>query len=546
MSGGGNALDRGRAAYDRRAWADAYAHLSAADRAGGLGLDDLQRLATVAYLLGRDEDAERAWERGHREAAGRADHARAARCAFWLAFGFLNRGEVARGTGWLAKARRQLDQHQRECAEQGYVSLVAAIHQIDASEFAGALATADAAAALGERCGDTDLVALARSIRGRALLRQGSIGEGMALLDEVMVAVLADEVSPILAGDLYCSVIEGCQEAYDLRRAREWTAALSRWCDEQPDLVPYRGNCQVHRAEILLLHGAWREAREAARSSYEQLARPPSHPATGAACYVRAELHRLAGEFAEADEAYREASQRGRQPYPGLARLRLAQGQTGAARAAIRRALDEGGDGGDRASLLAAAVDILLAAGDIPAARAAAGELATLAAGTGTPLVGAMAAYAGGAVRCAEGDPSGSLVELRRAWRWWQELSAPYEAARVRVLLGVACRAAGDEDGAQLEFDAAATVFAELGAGPDLARVAVLSTQAGPAAASALTARELEVLRLVAAGKSNRAVAADLFLSEKTVARHVSNILGKLELPSRSAATAYAFTHGLV
>lgn len=540
-----DALDRGRAAFVQRAWADAYAQLTAADRKAALALEDLERLATVAHLVGRDHDAAEIWERAYRAAANLGDHAAAARCAFWLAFRFLSRGEAARSAGWLAKARRQLDQTQREHAEHGYLALPGAIQQIGAGDYAGALGAVDAAVAVGERCGDIDLVAFARCVRGRALVHQGKVGEGLTLLDEVMVAILADEVSPMLAGDLYCSVIEGCQDAYDLRRAREWTAALTHWCDEQPDLVPYRGNCQVHRAQIMLFHGAWPDARDAATSSYEQLVRPPSHPATGAACYLLAELHRLSGEFTKADVAYREASRRGYEPHPGLARLRLAQGRIDAALAAIRRALSEVGDHATRASLLTAAVDILLAAGDGPAARASAAELARLAADLDVPVMHAMAAHASGAVLCAEGDARAALVELRRAWKLWHELAAPYEAARVRVLLGMACRVADDEDSAQLEFDAAATAFAELGAGPDLARVEALAKGTEPAA-TGLTARELEVLRLVAAGKTNRAIAADLVLSHRTVARHVSNILAKLDLPSRSAATAHAFKHGLV
>jgi hypothetical protein len=228
-------LDRGRAAFDRLAWADAQAHLTAADRKGMLAPDDVERLATVDFLIGRDDDAAEIWERAYRGAAARADHAGAARCAFWLAFGFLNRGEVARGTGWSAKARRQLDQTQRECAEQGYLSMLETIQRADGNDHAGALAAADAAVAVGERCGDADLVALARSVRGRMLVRQGKAGEGMALLDEVMVTVLAGEVSPMLAGDLYCSVIEGCQEAYGwtwpASRPPCWMAAPDRrWC----------------------------------------------------------------------------------------------------------------------------------------------------------------------------------------------------------------------------------------------------------------------------------------------------------------------------
>jgi DNA-binding CsgD family transcriptional regulator len=296
----------------------------------------------------------------------------------------------------------------------------------------------------------------------------------------------------------------------------------------------------------MLFHGAWPAARQAAASSYEQLVGPPSHPATGAACYLLAELHRLAGEFAEAEVAYREASQRGRDPHPGFARLRLAQDQVDTALAAIQRTLSEREDKAGRASLLAAAVDIQLAAGDVPAARACAEELAAIASAIDAPVMRAMAAHASGAVFCADGDAQAALAELRLAWRLWHELAAPYEAARVQVLRGIACRVSGDEDGAQLEFDAAASVFAELGAGPDLAQAEAYATGAQPTAAAGLTARQVEVLRLVAAGKSNQAIAIDLFLSHKTVARHVSNMLARLDLPSRSALTAYAFKHDLV
>jgi DNA-binding CsgD family transcriptional regulator len=539
-------LTSGREAFKRRAWAEAFAQLSAADQTSPLAPDDLDRFAVAAYLLGRDEDSSSIWARAHRALAGMGDYAAAARCAFWIAFGFLDRGEHARSAGWLAKARRLLDQTKGECAEHGYVALPGAIEQIYAGDLAGAMEVVDAAVLLGERCGDADLVAFARCVQGRALIRLGRVAEGMALLDEVMVTVVTDDVSPVLVGDLYCTVVEGCWDAFDLRRAREWTAALSQWCDAQPDLVRYRGQCLVHRAEIMLLHGSWPQARDAVWSSYERLTHPPAHPAAGAARYVMAELHRLAGEFGEADEAYRGASERGRQPHPGLARLRLAQGRGDRALAAIRRALSETAEPAIRPSLLEAAVEILLATGDVSAARTSATELVGVAATLDVPLLQAMAAQADGTVLSAEGEAQAGLVQLRRAWTLWHSLDAPYDAARARVLIGVACRAAGDEDGAQLEFDAAASVFDHLGAAPDLAHVKTLSGRVPAAAANALTTRELEVLRLVADGRSNRTIAADLHLSEKTVARHVTNILTKLDLPSRSAATAHAFRHGLI
>jgi DNA-binding CsgD family transcriptional regulator len=247
----------------------------------------------------------------------------------------------------------------------------------------------------------------------------------------------------------------------------------------------------------------------------------------------------LRGELAEAEAAYRRASDWGRAPLPGLALLRLAQGRTAAAEATVRRVLDESRDGLIRSTMLGPAVDVLLAAGDVPAAREAADELAAIAAGVDLPAAGAAASGAAGAVLLAEGDPKAALGPLRAAWLGWRELDAPYEAARVRVLLGRACRQLGDEDGAALELDAARATFEQLGARPDLAR---LDARPG----GGLTAREVEVLALVARGKTNRAIAEDLVISEKTVARHLSNIFTKLGLSSRAAATAYAYEHDLV
>lgn len=322
--------------------------------------------------------------------------------------------------------------------------------------------------------------------------------------------------------------------------------ALSHWCASQPDLVPYRGQCLVHRAEIMQLRGAWLEAMDEVRRVCERLPQPAGQPWVGAAFYQQAELHRLRGEFAKAEEAYHQATKWGRDPQPGLAQLRLAQGRVSAAAAAIRRAVAEAHDRLSRCSLLAAHVEIMLAADDVQAARGAADELSAIAADLEAPLLSAVATHGMGAVRLGEGDARTAIGALRQAWAAWQDLEAPYEAARVRVLIGLACRELGDEDSAQFELDAARWAFRQLGAGPDLARVEALSRKVGSMGAGGLTAREIEVLRLVAAGKTNRAIATDLFLSEKTVARHLSNIFTKLGLSSRSAATAYAFEHDLV
>jgi len=487
-----DALDRGRASFERRAWAEAYTHLSAAHSETPLASQDLERLAIAAHLVGRDDACAEAWTRAHQEYLRLRDLAGAARCAYWLATSHFTRGEAAHGSGWVARAQRLLDDGHVDCVERGYLLMPLARRHLVAGDYAAALATANQAGAVAERFRDPDLIALSRLGRGRALIYLGQISQGMQLLDEAMVAVTAGEVSPVPAGIVYCSVIDACQETFDLHRAREWTAALTRWCDSQPDLVPYRGECLVYRAEILRLHGAWSDAAVEAQRACEWLSQPPG-PVTGAAFYQRAEIHRLRGEFAKAEAAYRRASRFGRTPQPGLALLRLARGQLDIAAAAIRRVVAESQDRVSRSKVLTAHVEIMLAVGDLASARCGADELSQIAVEINTSSLLAGAAQAQGAILLAEGDAHAAVDALRFAWSVWQDLEAPFEAAQVRVLRGRAYSALGDRDSAAMELDAARMVFRRVGALPDAMRVEALALTTPARAAGALTARDLAV-----------------------------------------------------
>ena len=538
-------LDRARQHYRQRAWTDAFQALFRADQEIPLDAEDLELLAMSAYLIGRDDEYLSALERAHHAHLNAGQRACAVRCAFWLGLRLHFREETGRATGWLSRAERLLEPEAGECAERGYLLLPVVEQRIQSGDFESAYAVAADAAAIGERCGDADLIACARHQQGRIRLQQGQVEIGLALLDETMIAVTAGELSPLVTGLMYCSVIQACQQVYAIDRSREWTVALAQWCDGQPDMVAFAGVCQVHRSEIMQFQGAWPDAIEEARRACAR-SQGVNRQATAAAFYQQAELHRLQGAFAEAEEAYRNASRLGLEPQPGLALLRLAQERTEAAAAAIRRATGATADPLKRMSLLPAYVEIILAAGDIRDARNACQELGEIAQSFDTGVPGAIAAQACGAVDLAEGDAQAALGSLRRAFEVWHRIEAPYAVARARVLIGLACRALGDEDGAGLEIDAARSVFERLGATPDLARIESLLNGAPSGHAYRLTPRELQVLRLVAAGGTNKAIASKLSLSEKTIDRHVSNIFAKLDVPSRTAATAFAYQHKLI
>jgi DNA-binding CsgD family transcriptional regulator len=536
-------LERARTLFQQMSWADSRRLLEAADREAPLGPEDLDRAATAAYLMGRDDESEAFRARAHHSFLDRGDHEGAARSASWLGFGLLQRGALAPASGWLARAERLLDEAHIDCAVRGYLLIPSAIQRIVQGDAEAGCAVFDRAAEIARRFGDRDLASLACHGRGRALIRLGQTAAGVALLDEAMVSVVAGEVSPMLAGDVYCSVLEGCQETFDLRRAYEWTTSLAQWCATQPGLVRYRGECLLYRAEIMQLRGKWHDAAQDAHTACELLA---SRPMAGAAFYRVGEIHRLRGEYAQAEAAYARANESGRKPQPGLSLLRLAQGQVHVAAASIRGVLLDTVNRAARARALAAAVEILLAARDLEGARNAAGELAAIAAAIDAPLLHSASMQASGAVLLAAEDVPAASAPLRRAWEGWRELGMPHEEAQTCLLLATVCERRGDQEGRRLELDAARRLFAQLDARHGLARIAQQAKVDPRRAAGALSARESQVLRLIAAGKTNREIAQELFISEKTVARHVSNIFDKLGASSRAGAAALAYQRNLI
>jgi DNA-binding CsgD family transcriptional regulator len=541
------ALQRGRESYSEHAWRRAFDALTVADAAARLGAADLELLGRSAYMLGRDDDYVGALERAHDAYLEAGEPMRAVRCAFWIGHNMLFRGEISRARGWFARAQRRFERDGGDCVERGWLLVPVWLAEMSAGDWEAGCATAAEAAAIGERFADSDLVWLARDDQGRALLKQGCVEEGLRLVDEALVVATAGELSPSVTGIVYCNTIAFCRDAYEIGHAREWTDALTRWCDSQPEMVAHNGLCLVHRAEIMQLQGAWADALAEARSAAERFTEGVLNQlACGKAFYRQGEVHRLRGALDAAESAYREASRRGCEPQPGFALMRLAQGSADAAAAAIRRAVGENIEPLKRAALLPAYVEIMLEVGDVETARSAWRQLDELAQRRGSEALHAMSAHARAAVAQADGDPEAGLVAARRAAESWHELRAPYEAARARVLVGLACRALGDEDTAELELHAARDVFVQLGAVRDVAAIDSLASPAALGSEHGLTARELEVLRLVATGKTNREIGSALIISERTVARHLQNIFAKLGVSSRTAASAFTFEHGLL
>ncbi len=536
-------LRRARAARGRRDWPAVYQELAPAGDAGMLGADDLAALSDACWWLGRIDECLTA---GQAAVAAYLDDERptdAAMAALSVAISLALRGEASAASGWIARCRRVLDGLPAGPAH-GYLRYVVEVEGgLDGTDPDAVAEAARWVAALGRDHGEPNLVALGVLGEGRALLRSGAVDRGTALLDEAMLAVRAGDLDPEWAGNIYCHLMAACHEVADIARAREWTEATADWLAALPAAVMFTGICRVHRSQVLQVTGAWDRAEQEAARVVDDLA--GIHVATVAeAHYQVGELRRLRGDEAGAEAAYARARAHGRDPQPGLALLRLVQGHVHAAVAGIGAAVRAASaDETARARLAAAQAEIALGAGDLAAADAACAALEDAAARYGTSGLEAAALQWRGAVALARGRPAEALAALRAACRRWHEVHAAYDAARTCVLLGRAYRALGDEGTAQDEWSTARAAFAELGA--TVARDRVATLQDGRSRPGGLTDREAEVLALVATGRTNREVADVLVLSEKTVARHLSNIFTKLDVSTRTEAAAFAYTHGI-
>jgi len=540
------ALQAAQAHWKLRGWNTAYSLFKALDDAGDLNSDDLERYGISAYLTDREDEFLMIFERGFERCSEDYQMRNAIRFAFWLGLTHMFRGEFGKGGGWFARAGGILQDIGSDCVESGYLMLPSIEQDIDADNLAAATKAAIEAAEIGTRFCDNDLVVMARHLQGRVELKAGNLEAGFAIFDDVMLSVTGGSLSPIVTGLVYCSVIDACHEILDFGRTKEWTEALSDWCDEQPELVAFTGQCMIHVAEFRQIDGSWKKSEAQARLACQTLEGSAYSGRAGTAYYRLGEIHRLQGDFAQAENDYRAASKFGFDPQPGRALMHLHQGRHKLASSGIGRALATTQVPQNRIGLLQAQTEIMVATGEFELAREAVNELALHSKTYRTDAVRAVAAQAKGLFDLSAGNPSAAYFELRKAADVWQQLGASYNNARVQVLLGRTCQALGDMGGAELELTAALDVFIALGATADQA---VARNALSPKLATGtdqLTTRQIEILRYIARGDTNRKIADELGLSERTIDRHVSNILMRLDVPTRSAATAYAYTQKLL
>ncbi|WP_426322722.1 LuxR C-terminal-related transcriptional regulator [Microbacterium sp. E-13] len=533
--------DAGRSAAADLRWAAALELLSRADARGELAASDLDLLGKVTLLRGEPRASVDALTRAYSAHLATADAAGAVGSAGWLALEMIELGDFTNSVAWAARAMRIVNGMPRPGALAGFARLAPAVGQLGSGNPADAAQRFREILAIADAHDDRELAANARLGLGKSLIEIGEIGDGFACFDWCMTAIAAGDITPVVTGTLACAMISDALLAFDLERATAWTAVLDRWCSAQPELITFSGQCQALKAALLLIRGAWGEASTAAELALSRF-RAGDYRAVWGAPYQLAELGRLRGAFHSAEESYRRAAESGWEAEPGVSLLHLAAGRTQRAQEEIRRSV-AGADPFTRCFLLPALIEIEVAAGDAAAARRGLDELSAGRRAARTPMLDAIVEAAEARVLIAEGQSDAAVTPGRSAVDLWTRLDARYEAARCRVLVGRALHSTGEGAEAAAQFDTARAVFRSLGADPALAELDAVT--AGRRSA-ALTPRELEVLRLVSTGLTNRAVGAKLSLSEKTVARHLANIFGKLGLSTRAAATAYAYENGLV
>ncbi|MCU1427651.1 MAG: LuxR family transcriptional regulator [Actinomycetia bacterium] len=536
-------LAPGAEALARHDWAAAYDQLQAVGVAD-LDADAFDRLAEAAWWLSRIDECIGARDAAFHAYQARGETLRAAQCAVWLFEHHCFKAQPSIAGAWLRRARRAIgDDH--DCVEYGNLLLREAELLHSSGALAEATVLATEAVELGRRLRSEELEALALQTAGRLAIDRGVPDDGLKQLDEAMLFAIEGRLSPYATGKIYCSLISACDELGDVARAAEWTAATTTWSQQHP-LAVFPGLCRVHRAQILGWQGAWEEAVLEAHRACEEL----ETVNVGNAAMGWAEIgdiRRRLGDLDAAEDAFRRAEELSGRPHPGIALLRLAQGRVPAAQAAVARALqDESWNRLARARVLPARVQISIAAGDLDEAASACDELGAIARDYASPMHEASAMTSRGRLALARGECDEACRSLHAAVELWLALEVPYEAATARLLLGQSCRQASDEDSAMAALSAAVKTFDELGAILDAQHTRVLSKASGATVPGGLTSREVEVIALVAEGRTNKDIAVVLGLSIKTVARHLENIFLKLGVSTRSSATAFAIANGLV
>ena len=539
-------LARARALHAASAWRPACDEFRAAGGLAALEVDDVERFAECAQIAGLRDEAIAALERSFEIRAASGQVRAALASAFWLWQAYHLNGELAQANGWMARAR---DLGPDDAGgEPVWLLITRAYGRIAAGAYDEAGELLARARERAARVHDADQLAYSRLLTGRALVKSGRLADGLDWLDDAMLHVLGGETTPRVTSMLFCAAIGTCQmEVHDVSRVREWSTALGAWLDTVPPFGgPFYGNCLTYRAVHLRLAGHWAAAVAALEEACLSLSEGSGARLVGHARYELGETHRLLGDYPEAEAAFRAAAFSGGPTQPGLALLRLSRGDVSAASAGMRRARGESAEPSARVELLPAAVTVLLAAGAVEEAEAAATELGSLAERFASDSVRAAHARALGEVALAAREWEKALPGLRQAADLWRAVDVPYETARCSVLLATASRGVGDEEAAGLELESAREAFARLGAVPDLLEVQRMLSHPRHPSEHGLSPREVEVLGLIARGLTNRAIAGELFLSERTVHRHVSNIFGKLGVSSRTQAATRAIDRGIV